>query len=228
MSIIAVFLIYLSLLHRSAETAKRMYMVKNLELVHVKPMGIVTLKSQETECLGECIDEEKCQSFNVCQINKELLCYLFAEEDGKYNESRSCSYFSTKGVVAKTGPLPNYFKIKSYNQCVKSDTNYVLIIEPSTTGSSCAIFYLTNNNYLKLRDSDGCYKVTSKSTIIYDDDEDDRCSEFKIQKLSTTGQINFQIRLLPSITLCLNIYGATYPRMIPCQGWQDYSLEFTT
>lgn len=228
MVIFAVIFIYLSLLHRTAETARRMYLVKNLKLVHLKPVRIVTLKSQETECLGECIDEEKCQSFNVCQINKELLCYLFAEQDGKYNGSRSCSYFSTKKVVVKTGPLLNHFKIKLLSQCVKSDTNHVLIIESSATGSSCAIFYLTNNNYLKLRDSDGCYKVTNKYSIVYDDDNY-RCSEFIIQKLSTTVQSSFQIRLLPNETLCLNIHDATtYPRMIPCQYWPYYSLEFTT
>ena len=199
-----------------------MCIVKNLELVHVKPTRIVTLKSQETECLGECIDEEKCQPFNLCQVNKELSWYLFAEEDGKYNERRSCSFFSTKEAVVKTGLLLNYYKIKLNSKCVKSDTNHALIIKPLTTGFPCAVLYLTNNNYLKLRDSDGCHIVTGESSIVYDDN-DDRCTEFEIQNLSTTAQTNFQqhkqIFRQDYHQLCSNIYGVTYPTMIPYQGW---------
>lgn len=55
-----------------------------------------TLKSEEEECLRECLLANECKSFNVFNDEEKLKCDLLNKADGKFIEGKDYSHFSEK------------------------------------------------------------------------------------------------------------------------------------
>lgn len=82
---------------------KRFVMLENTKVVNEQSIKSVPLKSDPTECLGECLYTLNCKSFNVYQDLKTLNCDLFKSDTGKLEYSYNTMYF-TDNILADRIP----------------------------------------------------------------------------------------------------------------------------
>ena len=80
-------------MHESVD-GKRFVMLENTKLVNEQSIKSVPLKSDPTECLGECLYTLNCKSFNVYQDLKTLNCDLYKSDNGKLEYSYNTMYFT--------------------------------------------------------------------------------------------------------------------------------------
>ena len=124
----------------------------------------VTLKSEEEECLRECLLAKECRSFNVFNDEEKLKCHLLNKGDGKFIEGKGYSHFSeiafqknietfipktTNSVIAgqdKVISPHQLFRILKDTMCLQyNDLDDILEWHRS---SDCQLFYFSSKYHL--------------------------------------------------------------------------------
>ena len=132
----------------------------------------VTLKSEEEECLRECLLASECKSFNVFNHEEKLKCDLLNKADGKFIEGKGYSHFSEKAfqrnteitfipkttdrVIAgqdKVISPHQLFRILKDTMCLQYN-NVVNILEWHRS-SDCQRFYFSSKSHLMAKTNRG-------------------------------------------------------------------------
>ena len=156
----------------------RFYLFENSKLVNDTKLKTVVLKSEPTECLGECVHLEGCKSFNVLYNESgRLICDLYASSDGMLQNSSFTMHFTVNELAStqflaeltteattdsttlpattttKTvNPVEEYIIVKndgSHRYCVSSTLMWIL----NETSSNCQLFHFMDGGALSLSDT---------------------------------------------------------------------------
>ena len=155
----------------------RFYLFENSKLVNDTKLKTVVLKSEPTECLGECVHLEGCKSFNVLYNGSgRLICDLYASSDSMLQNNSFTMHFTVNGLAStqllneltteattdstklpattttKTvNPVEEYIIVKkngNHRYCVSSTLMWIL----HDTSSNCQLFYFIDGGALNLSD----------------------------------------------------------------------------
>ena len=153
----------------------RFYLFENSRLVSDTKLKRVVLKSEPTECLGECVHLEGCKSFNVFyNESRGLLCDLFSISDSMLHKNSFTMHFTVNEqlstqistelttetttdsrrlpatTTAKTvNPVEEYIVVKKNGDdsyCVSSTLMWIL----HDTSSNCQLFHFIEGGALRL------------------------------------------------------------------------------
>ena len=210
----------------------RFYLFENSKLVSDTKLKRVVLKSEPTECLGECVHLEGCKSFNVlCNESGRLICDLYSSSDGMLqnnsftmhftvNELASTQLFAelTTEATADSTTLPattttktvypveKYIIVKndvSHGYCVSATLMWIL----SDSSSNCQLFHFMDGGALSLPDT-RCAQI-SGSQITFSTNPCDNFTYSKMQFQSTKEAlqcIRFLENAKPVLDNCDNAY----------------------
>ena len=155
----------------------RFYLFENSRLVSDTKLKRVVLKSEPTECLGECVHLEGCKSFNVLYNESgRLICDLYASSDSMLQNNSFTMHFivnrlasthlltelTTEATTDSTtlpattttkavNPVEEYIIVKKngrHRYCISSTLMWIL----HNTSSNCQLFHFIDGGALSLPD----------------------------------------------------------------------------
>lgn len=155
----------------------RFYLFENARLVSDTKLKRVVLKSEPTECLGECVHLEGCKSFNILYNGSgRLICDLYASSDSMLQNNSFTMHFTVNGLASTqllneltteattdsttlpattttetVNPVEEYIVVKNngnHMYCVSSTLMWIL----QDTSSNCQLFHFIDGGALSLSD----------------------------------------------------------------------------
>ena len=216
----------------------RFYLFENSTLVGNTKMKRVLLKSNPTECLGECVHLDGCESFNVFYDEfGRLICDLYSISNKTLKSSPLTMHF-TVNEFALTQPLAkltteaatdsttlstistktvtpvlefvNIVRKKSSDwECVSSNLKWIL------KETSCQLFYFVDGGALALPNGK-CAQITG-SQIIFSTITD--CDNF------TFPSSVKQFKHTNSTQKCIRFFGDRQPMLDNCDKGYKYEKK---
>ena len=215
----------------------RFYLFENSKLVNDTKLKTVVLKSEPTECLGECVHLEGCKSFNVLYNESgRLICDLYASSDGMLQNSSFTMHFTVNELAStqllaeltaeattdsttlpattttKTvNPVEEYIIVKndgSHRYCVSSTLMWIL----NETISNCQLFHFMDGGALSLSDTT-CAQI-SQSQVAFSTNP---CDNF------TYSEMQFQFT--KNTVKCIRFFEDREPMLDNCAAAYQYKKE---
>ena len=220
----------------------RFYLFENLELASDNKMKRVVLKSKPTECLGECVHLDGCESFNVFRNkNGKLICDLYAISNSTLQIKPHTMHFTVNGL-ASTQPPPELAtevttdpaifpettlpkpvtaieepinivrKNTSHSECVSSN----LKLTSKDSNSICEKFYFIDGGALR-RSNQKCAQISSDDQVKFSTTS--ACDNFTFENSVK------QFQHTNNIKRCIRFFGDRKPMLDNCYDTYQYEKE---